>query len=83
MKKNSLHKIIFIICLFITIVLLIGGAIVPPPFVIDSSIFTASGILFGFATLSEVSYLITHNKDVKIKHQDTEIIITENEQDRQ
>lgn len=59
MKKNccqkSLNKhylIAFWVTLTLAIGLIIGGALTPPRFVIDGSIFTAVGLLFLWPTLA-------------------------------
>lgn len=73
------HKIIFYICLIISIALLVGGFFVPPTGVIDGSVITAVGELFGFATLAQVVSLLKKGKDIKVKHKDTELTISDEE----
>lgn len=63
----------FWVCLGISIFLIIGGALTPPPFIIDSSIFIACGILFGYAALYVLDKAIEKGKTASIKHGDTEI----------
>lgn len=46
------------LCLITTLVLFIGGFIVPPMGVVDGSVLKAGGILMGFATLFQAPYLI-------------------------
>lgn len=66
---------VFWICLGVSIFLIIGGALVPPPFVVDSSIFIAVGELFAFATLGTLSVAIDKGLDARIRHNDTELTI--------
>lgn len=65
----------FWVCLGVSIFLLVGGAIVPPPFIIDKSIFIACSILGFFATLYVVDKAIDKGATTTIKHKDTEIKI--------
>lgn len=60
----------FWICLIISIFLLIGGAITPPAFVIDASIFKATGWLFAFAALGSFSRAVDKGMDASIKKGD-------------
>ena len=46
------------LCLITTLVLFIGGFIVPPMGVVDGSVLKAGGILMGFATLFQAPYLL-------------------------
>lgn len=81
MKQPKYHWIAFWICLGISILLLVGGAIVPPPFVIDASIFKAVGWLFAFAALSQVPAVIEAGKTARISRGDTSVVIGENADD--
>ena len=69
------HWISFWICLGASIFLMIGSAIVPPPFVIDKSIFTAVGWLFGFAALSQVPALVNSGKTARLQHGNTSLTV--------
>ena len=46
------------LCLIVSLLLFIGGFIVPPMGVIDGSVLKAGGILMGFAALFQAPYLI-------------------------
>ena len=48
----------FWICLIVSIGLIIAGFCVPPMGIIDGSVLTAVGILFGFATLAQIPVII-------------------------
>lgn len=74
-KHAVAHNLPFWICLGVSLFLIIGGAIVPPPFVVDSSIFVAVGELFGFAALWTLIMAIEKGVDAKVKHGDTELMV--------
>jgi len=65
----------FWLCLGISIFLLLGGALTPPPFQIDNSIFVGVGELFSFAALWAFIKALEMGKDAKIRHNDTEVMI--------
>lgn len=69
----------FWICLVVAIVLIVGGAITPPPFVIDSSIFIGVGELFAFAALGTLGVAIEKGLDAKVTHGDTTIEVNNND----
>ena len=48
----------FWICLIVSISLIVAGFCVPPMGIIDSSVLTAVGILFGFASLAQIPVII-------------------------
>lgn len=48
----------FWICLIVSISLIVAGFCVPPIGIIDGSVLTAVGILFGFATLAQIPVII-------------------------
>lgn len=58
--------LIFWICLIATIGLFVGGFFVPPKGVIDGSVVTCGGILFGFATIGQIPHIIEKSKMVKV-----------------
>ena len=60
------HSLIFWICLIAAIGLFVGGFFVPPKGVIDGSVVTAAGILFGFATVGQIPHIIETSKMVKV-----------------
>ena len=74
-KKAVDHNWAFWICLGVSILLILGGALTPPPFVIDSSIFIGTGEMFGFASLWALYKAIDKGVDTRIKKGDTEIKI--------
>lgn len=48
----------FWICLLVSIGLMVAGFCVPPMGIIDGSVLTAVGILFGFASLAQIPIII-------------------------
>lgn len=60
----------FWICLVIAIFLMVGGALTPPAFVIDASIFKATGWMFAFAALGSFSRAIEKGLDASIQKGD-------------
>ena len=48
----------FWICLIVSIGLIVAGFCVPPMGIIDGSVLTAVGILFGFASLAQIPVII-------------------------
>lgn len=75
MKKPHVDKYIFMVCLVISIGLFIGGFFVPPLGIIDGSVLTAAGILFGFAALAVAGQNLANGKDVIFRNGDTEVVI--------
>lgn len=65
----------FWVCLIVSILLIIGGALTPPPFIIDSSIFIACGILFAFAALYVLDKAIDKGTGAKITKGDISLEI--------
>ena len=56
---NGAKKTIpFWICLIVSIGLILSGFRVPPMGIIDGTVLTAVGILFGFATLAQIPVII-------------------------
>lgn len=48
----------FWLCLIVSICLMVAGFCVPPTGIIDGTVLTAVGILFGFATLAQIPVII-------------------------
>lgn len=65
-------KLGFMVSFITAIVMLIVGFIVPPTGVIDGSVLTAVGEIFGFATLFQLPSLI-HGRSVEFHHGKTSI----------
>lgn len=74
--KDLLGKVVFWVCLIVSLVLIVLGFVVPPMGTIDTSVLTAVGEIFGFATLGVVADAIKEGCDAKIKKGEMEINIT-------
>jgi hypothetical protein len=75
-RKSPVTKnLIFWTCLIASIGLFIGGFFVPPMGVIDGSVITACGILFGFASLGQIPVIIETAEHAKITKGDMTIEI--------
>jgi hypothetical protein len=74
-RKSTLGNAAFWVCLVISLSLIIAGFIVPPTGKIDSSVLTAVGELFGFATLFVVFEAIECGVNAKIQHGKTSMTI--------
>lgn len=55
---RSKKTIPFWLCLIVSICLMVAGFCVPPTGIIDGTVLTAVGILFGFATLAQIPVII-------------------------
>lgn len=71
------HWIAFWVCLLVSIFLMVGSAIVPPPFVVDASVFKCVAWLFGFAALSQVPSIVESGKTAILKHGNTSLTVGE------
>lgn len=74
-KKAVERNWAFWITLGVSIALIVGGALTPPPFVIDSSIFIATGEMFAFAALWVFWRAVEKGVDAKVRKGDTELTI--------
>ena len=81
MKKiySNLNKWAFWVCLFTSIGLGIAGFVVPPTGVVDGSVLTLIGIIFGFATLDTVRVAVARGSDMSVKKGDLEMSINNND----
>lgn len=75
MAKEHADKYIFYICLSVAILLFVGGFFCPPMGVIDGSVLTAGGILFGFAALGVAGQSLANGKDMTFRKGDVEISV--------
>lgn len=73
--KPKVSKVAFWVCLVVSIGLMIGSAIVPPPFVVDASIFKCVGWLFGFAALGLLPDVLALGRTAKIQRGNTVVTI--------
>lgn len=82
-KAKHADKPIFYVCLGMSIALMIVGFLLPPTGVIDPSVLTACGILFGFAALAVAGQNLANGKDVTFKKGDMEVSIDDDNQEAQ
>lgn len=82
-KAKHADKPIFYICLGMSIIFMVSGFLLPPRGVIDPSVLTACGILFGFAALAVAGQNLANGKDVTLKKGDMEISIDDDNQETQ
>ena len=68
-----------IVLSFSAVALIIAGLLMPPMGVIDGSVLTAVGEIFGFAALTTVWHAIDKGIDAKITHGSTEMNLTNND----
>lgn len=78
--KGETDKVIFFICLFFSILLAVGGFLTPPTGVIDGSVLTAMGILFGFAALAVGAQALYNGRSLRVEKDDITITVGENEE---
>ena len=74
-RECKVCKIVFMVCLAVSIGLMVGGFFTPPQGVIDGSIITSSGLLLGFAALGFGFRVIELGYDLKISHGNTNVEI--------
>jgi fumarate reductase subunit D len=74
--KDLFGRVVFWVCLIVSLILIVLGFVVPPMGTIDPSVLTAVGEIFGFATLGVVADAIKEGYDAKIKKGEMEINIT-------
>ena len=80
-KAKHADKPIFYVCLGMSLALMIVGFLLPPTGVIDPSVLTASGILFGFAALAVAGQNLANGKEVTFKKGDMEVSIDDDSEE--
>lgn len=76
-KKIQWHTVTFAVCLGVSIGLIVGGFFVPPMGVIDGSVLTGVGELFGFAVLAQLPFVVRSRKAMTIKHGNMSVSVGE------
>lgn len=80
MKKiNKNYKIILAILTTISVGLIVAGFFVPPLGVVNGSVLTAVGEIFGFSALWVGVAALEKGTDVTVRHNNTEININNDE----
>lgn len=77
------HNYGFWVCLIFSIVLLLGGAITPPRFVIDKSIFFGVAELFAYGALGAVYKALDNGKKATIKKGDVELTVGDDDKEEE
>ena len=67
---------VYRITLIVSILLIVGGFIVPPTGVIDGSALTAVGLLLMFSLIEKLPEAIAAGRSVKIQRGDTSLEVT-------
>jgi hypothetical protein len=78
MKKID---IVFFVLTAVAVILLVASFLVPPTGIIDSSVLAGTGEIFAFAALVTVFKAIDNGVEAKITHNDTSIIINDDNKD--
>lgn len=79
-KFNKFDKVVFLLCLFTSIILLTISFLIPPTGQIDPSVLAAVGEIFGYSSLAVVIVALNRGTDVTF-HKDN-IDITLNNPDK-
>lgn len=79
LKDAIRHNSAFWACLITSIILLIGGALTPPMFVIDKSIFIGVGELIGFGALGAIYKALDNGTKATFKKGDVELTVGDDE----
>lgn len=74
------HKLLFIVCVATSVIMLVAGFLVPPTGIIDGSVLTAVGELFGFATLATLPTII-HGRSVELTHGKTTLSLGDDDEE--
>lgn len=73
--KELLGKVVFWVCLLVSLVLIVLGFVVPPLGLIDPSVLTAVGEVFAFATLGVVADAIKEGYNARVSKGDVSVEI--------
>lgn len=65
--------------LVISILLIVGGFLVPPVGIIDGSVLTAVGLLLMFSVIEKIPEAIKAGKNIKVQKGDSSVVISANE----
>ena len=76
-RKCKACKIVFMVCLIVSVCLIVAGFLTPPQGVIDGSVLTAVGEIFAFAALGFGWHALELGYDLKINHGQTTIEVND------
>lgn len=80
---DRFHKNVFLVCLIVSVGLIITSFLTPPAWIIDGSVLAGVGELFAFAALGEVGAAIERGHSATIRHNNTEIEISKNDENQE
>ena len=80
-KAAVRHNIPFWVCLSVSIALIVAGFCVPPMGLIDPSVLTAVGEMFGFAALYTLWLAIQKGATAKVNHGKTSLSVGNHDQE--
>ena len=80
-KFNKFDKVVFLLCLFISIILLTMSFLIPPTGQIDPSVLAAVGEIFGFASLAVVIVALGRGTDVTLHKDNIDISLKNPDKD--
>lgn len=69
----------FYVNLVISILLIVGGFLVPPVGIIDGSVLTAVGLLLMFSVIEKIPEAIKAGKNIKVQKGDSSVEISTSE----
>lgn len=81
-KFNKFDKVVFLLCLFISIILLTMSFLIPPTGQIDPSVLAAVGEIFGFSSLAVVIVALGRGADVNLHKGDIDISLNNPDTDK-
>lgn len=75
LRKCKFDRVVFFLCLFLSMGLMVTGFMLPPEGTVDRSVIICVGELFSFAALSAGMSAISKGKEFEIKHNNTSLMI--------
>ena len=75
LRKCKFDRVVFFLCLFLSMGLMVTGFMLPPEGTIDRSVIVSVGELFAFAALSAAMAAISKGKEIEVKHNNTSLTI--------
>lgn len=80
-KFNKFDKVVFLLCLFTSIILLTISFLIPPTGQIDPSVIGAVGEIFGFSSLAVVIVALSRGTDVTFHKDNIDISLQNPDKD--
>ena len=82
-RFNKFDKVVFVLCLFTSIILLTISFLIPPTGQIDPSVLAAVGEIFGFSSLAVVIVALGRGADVNLHKGDIDITLNNPDKDEE